>query len=314
MTERATLSTIDGKPTLRFERRLRHAPTKVWRAVTDPAELAHWFPAAVEAELRPGAPMRFTFPEEAVVDGKWDGEVLEVDPPKVFMFRWNQDVLRFELIPDGAGCLLVFTQTVGGGWIGKLGAGRSAAGWDNCLDAMAARLDGETPQGFDNWLGPIERYVDEFGLGEGTVRRTEDGFELHFARDLVWKPVEEAWAFLVEDSPLTGEPPLRATNDHAPPGRLTVVRAPHTLEYEWLSEGTPAGIVRWTFESDPELGVRVELTQTIPAALAGGVAESLAMWHVHLEMYFAALHGDVRCPWPEERVKELTAHYENHPS
>ncbi|HEV8557641.1 MAG TPA: hypothetical protein VGR06_14740 [Actinophytocola sp.] len=35
--------------------------------------MAHWFPAAVEAELRPGAPMRFTFPEEAPVSGVWDG-------------------------------------------------------------------------------------------------------------------------------------------------------------------------------------------------------------------------------------------------
>lgn len=28
-----------------------------------------------------------------------------MDPPRVYMFRWNQDVLRFELIPDGGCCL-----------------------------------------------------------------------------------------------------------------------------------------------------------------------------------------------------------------
>ncbi|MCE7007593.1 SRPBCC domain-containing protein [Kibdelosporangium philippinense] len=289
MTERATLSTIDGKPTLRFERRLRHAPAKVWRAITEPAELAHWFPAAIEAELRPGAPMRFVFPEEAVVDGAWDGEVLEFDPPKVFMFRWNEDVLRFELIPDGDGCRLVFTQTVGGGWIGKLGAARTAAGWDQCLAAMHARLNGETLSAEDSWLSRAERYIDEFGLGEGTVRETDDGYTLHFARDLVWKPPAEAWALLTENSPVNQEPPLPATNDHAPPGRVIVANEPNVLEYEWLADGSPAGTVRWEFASDPQLGVRVELTQTIPAARADTVAESLATWHVHLERFFAAL-------------------------
>lgn len=309
MTERATMQTINGEPVLRFERRLRHAPEKVWQAVSDPAEMVHWFPAAVETELRPGSPMRFTFPDEAVVDGVWEGEVLEVDPPKVYMFRWNQDVLRFELIPDGDGCLLVFTQTVGGGQVGKLGAGRTAAGWDSCLNALVAQLSGEPAVPFDDWLVRAERYIDDFGLGEGTVRETDRGFELHFARDLVWKPVDEVWATLVEDSPLTSEPPLRATNDHAPAGRLTTVEAPHVLEYEWLHDDKPAGHVRWTIESDPKLGVRVELTQTVPASLAELRAHSLAMWHVHLELFFAAVHGDIRCPWPTERVEELTKHY-----
>ncbi|MCP2259859.1 putative conserved protein YndB, AHSA1/START domain [Streptoalloteichus tenebrarius] len=312
MSERATLRTIDGQPVLRLERRLRHSPARVWRAVTEPAELAHWFPALVEAELRPGAPMRFTFPGQAAGedgDGGWTGEVLEVDPPRVFMFRWNQDVLRFELTPDGDGCLLVLTQTLGGGWVGRLGAGRTAAGWDTCLDALAASLAGDTPPPPGDWLPRMERYIDEFGLGEGSVHPTEHGFELRFARDLVWKPVDEVWAALVADSPLGAEPPPRATNGHVPAGRLTEVRAPHLLEYEWLHDGAPAGRVRWVIESDPTLGVRVELTQTVPAELAETRAAFLAVWHVHLELFFAAVHGDVRCPWPRDRVAELTEHY-----
>jgi uncharacterized protein YndB with AHSA1/START domain len=311
VTERATLRTIDGQPVLRFERRLRHSPAKVWRAVSEPDEMAHWFPATVEAELRPGAPMRFIFPEEAVVDGSWDGEVLEVDPPKVYMFRWNQDVLRFELIPDGDGCRLVFTQTIGGGPVGRLSAGRNAAGWDSCLNALAARLDGEEPEPFDDWLGAMERYVEEFGLGRGEVMSTEDGWELRFARDLVWKPPADVWAAIVEDgSPAVGhEPPLRAANDYVPPGRLTAVEPPHLLEYAWLHDGAPAGRVRWTITSDDELGVRVEVTQTVPARLAEVRATALAAWHVHLELFFAAVHGDVRCPWPKDRTEELTTEY-----
>lgn len=311
MTKRATLQTIDGQPVLRFERRLRHSPAKVWRAVSDPAEMVHWFPASVEAELRPGAPMRFTFPDDAVVDGSWDGEVLEVDPEKVYMFRWNTDVLRLELIPDGDGCLLVFTQTIGGGPVGRLGAGRTAAGWDQCLDGLAARLDGTPLEPRTDWLTPMERYVDEFGLGYGEARPAADGWELHFARDLVWQPPAEVWALIVEeaDPEVGGEPPVRATNGYVPAGRLTEVDEPRVLEYEWLHDGTPAGRVRWTIVSDEKLGVRVEITQTVPARLAEVRATALAAWHVQLELFFAASHGEIRCPWPADRTEELAKEY-----
>ncbi|KAB2344703.1 SRPBCC family protein [Actinomadura rudentiformis] len=303
MTNEATLQTINGEPTLRFERRLKHPPAKVWRAVSDPAEMAAWFPAKVEAELRPGAPMRFIFPEEAVVDGTWDGEVLEVDPPKVFMFRWNSDVLRFELIPDGDGCLLVFTQTIGGGSVGLLAAGRTAAGWDTCLDELAARLDGHSVTPPTDWAGRIARYVDGFGLGDGAVRQVDGGYELHFARDLVWKPVDEVWRVLVEDATpeVGGEPPLRATNEHALAGKIIQVEAPRLLEYETAR----AGSVRWEIFSDPALGVRVELTHTVDEPRP----EVLAAWHVQLDLFFRATQGETDICWPEDRFKQVTGRY-----
>jgi uncharacterized protein YndB with AHSA1/START domain len=160
---------------LRFERRLAHSPAKVWRAVTDPAEAVHWFPAAIETEFEVGARMRFTFPDEAPIDANSEGEILEFDPPKVYAFRWNTDVLRFELVPDGSGCLLVLTQTIGGdGWAQRLTAGRNAAGWDVCLDALSARLDDRPFEEPQEWLGPIEHYVEKFGLGEGEVLDSEE--------------------------------------------------------------------------------------------------------------------------------------------
>lgn len=294
----ATLHTVNGEPTLRFERRLRHSPAKVWRAVTDPAELAAWFPAAVETELRPGAPMRFTFSGDAPVDGDWDGEVLEVDEPKVFMFRWSKDVLRIELIPDGDGCLLVFTQTIGGGRTGLLEVGRTAAGWDRCLDELGARLDGTTLPERTDWLSPMEHYLRKFGVDEGTATRTDDGWELRFARDLVWKPPATVWEILTDG----------ATNKIVTAGQVTTTEAPHVLAYEWLHDGEPAGTVRFEVISDPKLGVRVELTQTVPERLADVVPSAMAAWHLHLELFFATVMGGVR-PWSDERFAELTKHY-----
>jgi uncharacterized protein YndB with AHSA1/START domain len=33
-----------GRYVLRFERHLGHSVERVWRALTEPSELAHWFP------------------------------------------------------------------------------------------------------------------------------------------------------------------------------------------------------------------------------------------------------------------------------
>ncbi|MCO1580706.1 SRPBCC domain-containing protein [Crossiella sp. SN42] len=72
----------NARPVLRFERRLRHPPEKVWRAVTDPAHLKHWFPAELQTEQRIGAPITFVFPGAEAPPGS--GEILEFDPPRVF--------------------------------------------------------------------------------------------------------------------------------------------------------------------------------------------------------------------------------------
>lgn len=195
MSGRAKLQTVDERPVLRLERRLKHAPEKVWHALTEPAELEHWFPARVDADLRPGGAIRFTFPGE---DTSTTGEVLTVDPPRELAFAWNDDTLRWLISPDGEGSLLEFTHTFGRGdpAIAKLAAGRTAAGWDVCLDALAARLAGrEIPQPAD-WHDRMASYVDEFGLDDGEV--LGDG-TIRFRRDLVWKPVEEVRALLPDE-------------------------------------------------------------------------------------------------------------------
>lgn len=191
----AKLSTVDDRPVLRLERRLKHAPEKVWQAITDPAELAHWFPAKVDAELRAGGAIRFTFPG---ADTTTTGQVLTVDPPREFTFAWNDDTLRWLISPDGDGSLLEFTHTFGRGdpAIAKLAAGRTAAGWDVCLDTLDARLSGRDFTQPTGWHDAVASYVDEFGLGFGEV--LGDG-TIRFRRDLVWKPVDEVRALLPDE-------------------------------------------------------------------------------------------------------------------
>jgi len=166
MTMDGTLQKIDGRNVLRFERRLAHPPEKVWRALTEPAHVAEWFPATPEWELTPGAKIRFGMRDEAPVEG-WDpaqfeGEVTAVDPPRLLEYTWAQEVLRWELIPDGDGTVLVFVNTFDD--LGK--AARDAAGWDVCLQVLESVLGGQSVPWDDQmkrWDELFPGYVEQLG-------------------------------------------------------------------------------------------------------------------------------------------------------
>src|SRR5829696_7070361 len=163
----ATSETIGGKHVLRFVRRLAHPPEKVFRAISEPEELRHWFPARAELELRPGAPIRFTFAEHDAEAP--DGEVLEVEAPRLLVLRWGDDVLRFEIVLEPGGCRLHFSQTLApdGASGGLPGTARNAAGWHVCLARLRARLDGGDAPGDVAWFPLFEGYAERFGLVEG---------------------------------------------------------------------------------------------------------------------------------------------------
>jgi uncharacterized protein YndB with AHSA1/START domain len=155
-----TYATVDDRPAVRFERTLAHPVEAVWRAVTDPAELAHWFPAALTVDLRVGGRMTFTFPEG---DGPaQEGEVVDLDPPRRFAFSWDRDDLRFDLEPldGGAGCLLRFTHVLAR----RDQAAMVAAGWHVCLDVLERRLAGDDtaapgPEPTDEWRKRYDEYA-----------------------------------------------------------------------------------------------------------------------------------------------------------
>ena len=139
---------------LRFERHFAHPPQHVWRAVTEPSELAHWFPGEVTLELALGAEVTFSnegfdLDHELVPSS---GPVTALQPPRLFAFTWGKDLLTFELSNEGDGCMLVFTHS----FADRASALRPAAGWHVCLDALASLLEGGAADG-DRWAGHYER-------------------------------------------------------------------------------------------------------------------------------------------------------------
>jgi activator of Hsp90 ATPase-like protein len=134
----------DGRPRLRFTRRLPHPPAKVWRAITEPEHLAAWFP---DAGVEP--------------------EVLAADAPRALDLRWGTDRLRFELRPDGGGTELTLLDTLDA--VGK--AARDGAGWHVCLEDLAHHLGGTRAEGSgpDRWRAVHPDYVAALGPAAATI-------------------------------------------------------------------------------------------------------------------------------------------------
>jgi uncharacterized protein YndB with AHSA1/START domain len=184
-----TLVTIDGKPALRFERRYRHPIERIWHAISDPAEMAHWFPSNVEGERAVGAPLSFVDDAQRAAaretgeptrsDGPmFRGTVVTYDPPTVFAFTWGGELLRFELTPEGDETVLLFTHYL----TDRAVAARNGAGWDQCLRALDALLgdddaaEGEGAESDDGWKAVYDDYLDRMGpplgvpAGNGSLR------------------------------------------------------------------------------------------------------------------------------------------------
>ena len=67
--------------------RLKAGPERVWKAITDPAELALWFPDRTDLEPEPGATGWFEWTEH----GRFAVRVLEIDPPRRLVWTWARD-------------------------------------------------------------------------------------------------------------------------------------------------------------------------------------------------------------------------------
>jgi uncharacterized protein YndB with AHSA1/START domain len=161
-----TLHEHDGRPALRFERILRQPPERVWRALVDPADLAHWHPTPMR-RLEPEVGGAVAFGSPPGVPEMPDGAVTAYDPPRLLGYTWGDDLLRWELEPHEDGSRLVLVHA----FDDRFKAARDGAGWHLCLDALAAALDGEPARPGDDGTGLPPRwrelnaaYEQRFGI------------------------------------------------------------------------------------------------------------------------------------------------------
>ncbi|GAA1856133.1 SRPBCC family protein [Pseudonocardia ailaonensis] len=163
-----SIGTDGGRTVLRMERPLPHPPEKVWRALTEPAHLAAWFPSTVEIDLRDGGEILFD-------GGDTRGRVTALEPPHVLAFTWgDDDHLRWEVRPDGPGTVLVLHHA----FTDHHGAASFATGWSACVGALAESL-GSTARPVD-MVARHEEYVREFDLDAPVL----DGGRVRIERQL----------------------------------------------------------------------------------------------------------------------------------
>ena len=101
--------------TIAFEIDLHHPPTKVWRALTEPALLTEWLLPVVDLQLEPGA--EFTFRTQPYPG--WDGTVncrfVEIEPDRKLSYTWGvpflETVVTFTLTPTESGTRLSLVQS-----------------------------------------------------------------------------------------------------------------------------------------------------------------------------------------------------------
>jgi uncharacterized protein YndB with AHSA1/START domain len=115
---------------------IRTTPEKLWEALTSPDTMRqYWFDMHQESDWKPGSPWRLLFADGRVAD---TGQILEADPPRRLVFRWQNEFkpelkaegparCTYEIEPvDGAVKLTIthamdrpnakFIEAVSGGW------------------------------------------------------------------------------------------------------------------------------------------------------------------------------------------------------
>lgn len=132
--------------TLVFRRRLPHPPEAVWKALTDPADLAAWYMTKAVIDGKVGGNVDFiSGPSRLHVTGR----ILTWNPPKVFEHEWKvaprqelptgeDAVIRWELKRDGDGTILHLEHRK----LNRATALGFAPGIHAFMDRLEAHLDG----------------------------------------------------------------------------------------------------------------------------------------------------------------------------
>ena len=119
-----------------FERRLQAPRERVWRALTDPGELAGWL-APADIDLRVGGRVVLKFE-----DGDEHGVITELREPEVLAYTWNEgrtdSLVRFVLEPEDGGTRLTLRHT----FEGHVELPSYGGGWHHHLELLTAQVAG----------------------------------------------------------------------------------------------------------------------------------------------------------------------------
>ncbi|MHB8811762.1 MAG: SRPBCC domain-containing protein [Steroidobacteraceae bacterium] len=155
------------KWTLVLVRELRHPPSKVWKALTDPTSLREWAPFDADADLgMTGTTVRLTTvgaPAQRITETK----VARAEAPRVLEYNWGGFDMRWELEASSGGTRLTLWTNIDRRFISM-----GAAGWHICLDVLdhllsgapVGRIVGPEAMKFEGWQRLNAEYAKQFGV------------------------------------------------------------------------------------------------------------------------------------------------------
>jgi uncharacterized protein YndB with AHSA1/START domain len=143
ITEHGTLRNETAeRRSVRFERLYDATPRELWRALTDPEQIAGWLAHVSRWTLEPGAEYRLDFGSD---DSVTTGVIREVKEERVLELSWTypgetDSILRFELEPQERGVKLVLDHRL----LQAEAAVGYGAGWQAHLEALERLLAGSS--------------------------------------------------------------------------------------------------------------------------------------------------------------------------
>jgi uncharacterized protein YndB with AHSA1/START domain len=151
--------------TLILVRQLRHQPTMVWQALTDPTQLSQWAPFDADHSLAAVGPVKLSTVGTPTpqID---DSTVKRAEPPKLLEYSWGGNDLRWELEPFDGGTRLTLWHNIDRRFIAW-----GAAGWHVCFDVLDRLIAGE----------PIGRIVGADAMQSAGWQRLTTEYAKQFA-------------------------------------------------------------------------------------------------------------------------------------
>ena len=158
----------DGeKWTLVLVRELRHPPSKVWKALTEPEHLREWAPFDSDRNLGAVGAARLSTVGTPKLQVS-ETQVKRADAPKVLEYSWGAQNIRWELEPlASSGTRLTLWHDINRQFISM-----GAAGWHICFDVLArllagqpiARIAGTDALKLGGWQRLNAEYAEQFGV------------------------------------------------------------------------------------------------------------------------------------------------------
>lgn len=140
---------------------IKASPERVWRALTDAAELSAWFQVTIEGDIAPDREVWMTSVHAQHVGQRFLVRFVEMTPPRRFVWQWHpgevdpnidysrepRTTVTFTLEPTESGTRLSVAET----------------GFDEISLARRAKAHADNTQGWSEVLVWLQKYAEAKG-------------------------------------------------------------------------------------------------------------------------------------------------------